>query len=312
MDDPITKMFERRALDYQGALHTHTMQQNNSGPLHLAFHPTCFMICAQFGTFRALVKNTRDVAIGPLEYCGTGRMVKDNHGRSILTVTWSDVGSLLSSLLHREARGLQRHMKGLDKPGLSKKAISLKQKQKLNEDVNTLLRNCDHSSPPTCKPEQTVPPVKRRRISQDKYIAAQDILQIEEDDAAAVTISASTVNAPAISRVQFVCSAQDERSSVPSDSTKHHSILGSRLLCDAWCYAQLGALSMNGTFGYILGVNVTSVKILDVDQSPKREELRAHGCFSLMWINACAGLLDVHRTLSEGSVGRAMQHPERN
>ncbi|GAW06251.1 glycoside hydrolase family 31 protein [Lentinula edodes] len=32
---------------------------------------------------------------------------------------------------------------------------------------------------------------------------------------------------------------------------------------------QDGALSMNGTFGYNLGVNVASVKILDVDQSPK-------------------------------------------
>ncbi|KAF5334701.1 hypothetical protein D9758_017248 [Tetrapyrgos nigripes] len=47
-------------------------------------------------------KNTTDVAIGPLEYCGNGRMVKDSHGKLILTVCWYDPGSLSKGLVSRE------------------------------------------------------------------------------------------------------------------------------------------------------------------------------------------------------------------
>ncbi|KAJ3846528.1 hypothetical protein EV368DRAFT_69845 [Lentinula lateritia] len=181
MDDPITKMFEYCALDYQGALHTHTMQQNNSGPLHLAFHPTCFMICMQFvevaareaqhckhTSSRTVAANTpitlneaialaqlnvlswptfpftlivgaeqksklfiqlsrRALAILQLVHWNTVELVKwlrtimDSQYSVSLTVTWSDVGSLCSLLLHRKAHGLQCHMKELNKPGLLKK-----------------------------------------------------------------------------------------------------------------------------------------------------------------------------------------------
>ncbi|KAJ3966689.1 hypothetical protein EV361DRAFT_872191, partial [Lentinula raphanica] len=118
--------------------------------------------------FKTIVeKNTRDVAIGPLEYCGTGRMVTDTHGKKILTICWSDVGSLSRDQLHREVSGLNRRTSGIAKQGKAKKAMTERSKAKTSEKVEKLLGQRSSSDVhESSLSEQSAS--KKRRMSQDQ------------------------------------------------------------------------------------------------------------------------------------------------
>ncbi|GAW08106.1 hypothetical protein LENED_010147 [Lentinula edodes] len=128
--------------------------------------------------FKTIVqKNTRDVAIGPLEYCGTGHIVLDSHGNKILTVCWADVGSLPLALLKREVFGLNRRTSGIAKVGKAKKAMTNHSKEKAAEKVQKLLGsgNFSFSTLEADTNEQvSEQPVKRRRLSQDQRLALQN------------------------------------------------------------------------------------------------------------------------------------------
>lgn len=154
--------------------------------------------------FRNIVsKNTTDVAIGPLEYCGSGRMVKTTQGKKVyvfrllpcsasaythinsVALCWNDTSSFSSPLLHREIAGLHRRSSGLDKPGTSKSAMSQRQRQRVNEQVQSILSKSDavNSSgiiPCPSDSSESLPRPKRQRISQDKYIVAQNISSLDQ------------------------------------------------------------------------------------------------------------------------------------
>ncbi|KAF5359922.1 hypothetical protein D9758_013982 [Tetrapyrgos nigripes] len=118
-------------------------------------------------------KNTTDVAIGPLEYCGNGRMVKDSHGKLILTVCWYDPGSLSKGLVSQEYRGLSRCVLGLDKIG--KKGFKMKKSIKTkNESVIQGILSVSYPID-VVSPSITSPPSKRRRLSADKHLALHSV-----------------------------------------------------------------------------------------------------------------------------------------
>lgn len=100
-------------------------------------------------------KNTRDVAIGPLEYCGSGRIIKIGKSKvyvmceisscydstqfcnTRLSVCWEDQ-SLPVGLLVREHKGMNRRTKSLEKKGQAKKAMTVALKRKLDQEIDTL------------------------------------------------------------------------------------------------------------------------------------------------------------------------------
>ncbi|KAF8072162.1 hypothetical protein FPV67DRAFT_1779227 [Lyophyllum atratum] len=80
--------------------------------------------------FKTIVEETCSVAIGPLEYCGNGRVVRDNHGRKLLSAVRGDPG-IASHHAVRELVGIARIKAGLDKRGHRKQPMSNAQRTKL-------------------------------------------------------------------------------------------------------------------------------------------------------------------------------------
>lgn len=128
-------------------------------------------------------KDTRDVAIGPLEYCGTGRMIKVGKGQLYvispkscvhdnaqsdnprLSACWED-HSLPAAVVAREYRGLNRRLKGLEKVGEAKKAMKLTAKRKLQKEVDALTFDLRSEKPTNDDDEDRK--IKRPRISEEK------------------------------------------------------------------------------------------------------------------------------------------------
>ncbi|KAJ3884737.1 hypothetical protein GG344DRAFT_71105, partial [Lentinula edodes] len=150
--DPITELFGRRAFGLQIITYSWLLQKQQYGMLIQGNSGQFAWPALKFEQiigekresmlFRNIVsKNTTDVAIGPLEYCGSGRMVKTTQGKKVLALCWNDTSSFSSPLLHREIAGLHRRNSGLDKPGTSKSAMSQRQKQRVFHALLTLLNH---------------------------------------------------------------------------------------------------------------------------------------------------------------------------
>ncbi|KAF8152979.1 hypothetical protein B0H34DRAFT_677203 [Crassisporium funariophilum] len=156
--------------------------------------------------FKHIVLNSSDVAIGPLEYCGNGRVIYTSHGEKLVSAVRGNP-TLDPSLVERDLKGIIRRKEGLEKKGKRKGAMKPRHR-KLGEQIKETLRSSSVSSrssliipssddniypsdnlsddlrlpssddlPSSDSPPDLLSlssdarPLKKRRISQDKYIA---------------------------------------------------------------------------------------------------------------------------------------------
>jgi len=140
--------------------------------------------------FNTIVSDTRAVAIGPLEYCGNGRVIKLPHGKTLYDSLPAFCFSLSSNLSIRvsivrhdpsvpqfyaqwKMIGLTRKADGLGRNGDLKKSMSQAQKRKRRQIVEKSgLLSGSSSLPPTDLDEQ---PLKRRHLSADKALVVSQV-----------------------------------------------------------------------------------------------------------------------------------------
>jgi len=166
--------------------------------------------------FSTIVSDTRAVAIGPLEYCGNGKVIKMPHGKTVYVLPHfvltslqiSDIHSRVSIVRHdpsipqfyaqREMIGLERKSNGLDRSGATKKSMSDAQqlKRRKIKAKTSLLSN---SSPAPSESSGTstalaaltsstnLPAVKRRRLSADKALVVS-VVGVENVDVESISL----------------------------------------------------------------------------------------------------------------------------
>lgn len=159
--------------------------------------------------FTTIVSDTKAVAIGPLEYCGHGKVIQLPHGKTMY-VAMALIIFLLALILllflisvsvvrhdpavpeyyaQRELTGLNRRAAGLDRRGKAKKPMTKAQKRKrtitTTEKGDMMLTSTPTSSAththslasslppprPLTLAENSHPVLKKRRISADKALA---------------------------------------------------------------------------------------------------------------------------------------------
>ncbi|KIM36355.1 hypothetical protein M413DRAFT_14026 [Hebeloma cylindrosporum] len=131
--------------------------------------------------FSTIVSDTRAVAIGPLEYCGNGKVIKLPHGKTLVSVVRYDP-ALPQFYAQREVIGLERKADGLGRSGNTKKSMSRSQKQKRHRIAVKSESLHGSSSPPPDESNTLAlttlgisnssipPPQKKRRLSADKAL----------------------------------------------------------------------------------------------------------------------------------------------
>ncbi|KAJ3506414.1 hypothetical protein NLJ89_g6883 [Agrocybe chaxingu] len=144
--------------------------------------------------FAYIVTKTRYAAIGPLEYCGHGKVVRTTHQKKLVSIVRADP-ALPAHLAIRELQGINRKRLGLDKPGRAKRAMTAKERRDFSAKralvqvprSDIFLDNSSKSfnssggvpSDPLTSDtsssdfDSSAPPLKKRRLSQDKHIAAE-------------------------------------------------------------------------------------------------------------------------------------------
>ncbi|KAJ8692913.1 hypothetical protein PTI98_010179 [Pleurotus ostreatus] len=87
--------------------------------------------------FSEIVKKSASVAIGPLEYCGNGRIIMTTHQKKRVFVVQGDP-SLSNTDFKRYIRGIYRIKNHLDEPGQPKKGMSKEHQTDLNKWITSL------------------------------------------------------------------------------------------------------------------------------------------------------------------------------
>ncbi|KAH9948432.1 hypothetical protein B0H21DRAFT_821093 [Amylocystis lapponica] len=114
-------------------------------------------------TFRHVIYVSREVVVGPLEYCGNGRIVKKSGGGGkVLSLCRADP-SLSPYYAEREMRGISRRGFALDQPGKAKGRMTAHQRAAVPN-----LRQRDSEN-------VAVPPRKKRRIGADQRLILESL-----------------------------------------------------------------------------------------------------------------------------------------